>query len=241
MTRIVCVWILSTMTLAAQERAQEKPPALATLRQAAEKSAAEWDTLAGGLETRIARLLPCDPRVFSAIEEVSRASQARLTTFRQYLEAAAGAAKDDADAVQRFVGYLDTLAPELNTERAEAEQVRVAIDAQFKELSESVSRRKSLEDAQKALARLAGVVRQRVTQTEEDAGRVELLKASLAELGAQYQARQKALETEVSASASEAERWSEYYFARTARSQTECTITNAAVAPASRPAPRKKQ
>src|ERR1700685_1017693 len=62
---------------------------LAARETLAQKRAAEWETLAKGLEARIVRMLPCDPRVKGAIEEVSRASQARLASLSDYLNAAA--------------------------------------------------------------------------------------------------------------------------------------------------------
>ena len=45
-----------------------QPPASATLRQIAETKSSEWETLAKALDAKIARMLPCDPRVKSAID-----------------------------------------------------------------------------------------------------------------------------------------------------------------------------
>ena len=80
--------------------AQQAAPAanpLAAREALAQKRAAEWETLAKVLEGKIARMLPCDSRVHGAIEEVSRASQARLASLNDYLQAAAAQAKADAE------------------------------------------------------------------------------------------------------------------------------------------------
>ena len=59
------------------------------LRQTADKAAADWESLAKGLEQKIATLLPCDPKSRAAVEEVSHASDARLSALSAYLKAAA--------------------------------------------------------------------------------------------------------------------------------------------------------
>src|SRR5437667_11436145 len=121
MVRILSVWRLGAALLAAQENPAD---ALTVLQQVAEKRSAEWDTLARGLEAKIARLLPCDPRVRSTIEELSRSSDARAAALRQYMEALVAKSREDADALQRVSVNQSRLAKEMSTERAEAEEVR---------------------------------------------------------------------------------------------------------------------
>src|SRR5579862_4783440 len=57
---------------------------LATLQENAAKQTMEWSMLATNLELRVARLLPCDARVRTSVEEVSRASDARTVALTTY-------------------------------------------------------------------------------------------------------------------------------------------------------------
>ncbi len=240
MIRLVCLCVLGAALL----EAQDKPVStLAALQQDADKKAKEWDVLARGLETKIARLLPCDGRVRSAIEEVGRASEARLTSLREYLEAAAAKAKDDAAATQRLIANQAALITEMTIERTEAEQVRNGTEGQLAALAGIVSRRPALDEAQNSLASITGTLRQRATQAQQQSSRSDALAGLLQELDVAYQSRLKALDTEIGALAAETARWSEYYILRSARSQTECTITNmtVTVSPAPRPAQGKKR
>jgi len=66
--------------------AQQQPDSLTALQQAAEQRTSEWDGLARTLEGKIARMLPCDARVRTTIEEVNRASDARLAALGKYLK-----------------------------------------------------------------------------------------------------------------------------------------------------------
>ena len=89
MKRLLC---LGTLFAAAVAMAQNAPaPTLASLAQTARQKAADWDTLAQALDASIGRLLPCDPKGPAAIEEVSRASDARLAALADYLQAASAA------------------------------------------------------------------------------------------------------------------------------------------------------
>ena len=73
-------------------------------------------------------MLPCDPRVKAAIEEVSRASQARLASLSDYLQAAGAQAKADAERARKASADAATAAKEAGVELTEAEQQRAAID-----------------------------------------------------------------------------------------------------------------
>src|SRR5271157_3343354 len=81
--------LFSTMLAAALLPAQDvpAPPSLTTLRQSAEQKTQAWAMLAKALEARIRGMLPCDPKIAAAVEEVSRASEARLGAFGAYFSA----------------------------------------------------------------------------------------------------------------------------------------------------------
>jgi hypothetical protein len=215
--------------------AQEKPAdPLAALRQAAEKSSAQWEALAKGLEPKIARMLPCDPNSHSAVEEVSLASNARLAALSAYLKAAAARAKDDTEGAKRVLAAQAALAGGWNTEYTEANQASAAIEAQVAELKESMRKRATLAGAEQVLVEIARIVKERGAKAEEQAGRKDALNAVLGDLVVACQDRQTALESESAQLDAEAARWTAYYIARLARSTTECTIIN-------NPSQRKKQ
>jgi len=56
---------------------------LSALQDAAAKRTAEWNTLTTGLELRLARLLPCDPRVRTSVDEAGRAADARTVALKR--------------------------------------------------------------------------------------------------------------------------------------------------------------
>jgi hypothetical protein len=238
MGRTAMLWLLSAASLIGQEKPGDT---LAPLRDLAAKRAADWDALAQGLDGRIARLLPCDPRVRGAIDEVSRASEARLASLMEYLRAAAQKATDDSSATRLLIPNQEAFAAVLNTEHAEADAERAGIEAQLLDLGESAKQRTRLEEAQRALADIAGMARQRTLQVLEQAGRSAALTASLLALDQSYQNEQAALQSELEASSLESARWNEYYAARIERAQTECAITGGAGAPDPRSPQRKKQ
>src|ERR1700687_2232983 len=75
----------------------------AALQENAAKRTTEWSTLATGLERRLARLLPCDPRVRTSIEEVSRASDARTVALTSYWTTASIQSKAQIEAIRSLL------------------------------------------------------------------------------------------------------------------------------------------
>lgn len=216
--------------------AQDKPAdPLGALREAADKTAANWDALAKGLDQKIATLLPCDPKSRAAVEEVSHASDARLSALSAYLKAAAVKAKADTEAAKRVLAAQAALSGGWNTERSEADQERAAIEAQVADLKESMRKRGSLAAAQQVLTEIANMVKARAAKSEAQAARTETIDTLLGDLVLAYQERQTALENESTLLDAEAAKWNAYYTARVSRAITECTIINAG------PPQRKKQ
>ncbi len=213
---------------------QETPDPLSVLRQSAGKAAAAWQALAKGLEPKIAHLLPCDPVARAAVEEVSRASDARLSALSAYLNAAAAQAKSDTDSAKRVLAAQAALAGGWNTERAEADQQRAAVEAQAADLKESMRKRGSLAGAEQVLVELARQLKDRAAKADEQSGRRDAIAGLLGGMVVAYQDRQAALENESALLEIESSKWSAYYTARLSRSSTECAITNPAAA-------RKKQ
>jgi len=208
----------------AAAQAQQAPDALAPLRQAAEKTSADWEALAKGLDQKIARLLPCDPAGRAAVDEVSRASAARMAALSAYMKAEALAARDDVDAAKRALSEQASLGGAWATERAESDQDHTALEARIAELKESMRKRSALSGAEQVLIELSRMAKDRTAKAEEQSARKDTLNALLADLLAAYQQRQAALEAEAAQVDQEAARWGYYYAARVARAATECAI-----------------
>jgi hypothetical protein len=223
--------------LAVNAAAQDKPDAAAALRQAADKTAADWDALARTLEPRIARLLPCDPNSRAAVEEVSRASEARLAALTAYLKVAAAKAKDDTEAAKQVLAVQASLAGGWNTERTEADEQGAAIEAQVADLKESMRKRGTLAGAEQVLVEIARMVKERGTKSTDLAARKDVVNALLGDLVVAYQDRQTALEKESAQLDVETARWNAYYTSRLARAALECTVINN---PTGNAPPRKK-
>jgi hypothetical protein len=176
-------------------------------------------------------MLPCDARAKGAIEEVSRASEARMASLGEVLKIALAQAADDTERVRLALAAEDASLRELEVERADSEQERVAVDGQLADLTASAKRREGLEDAGKKLGEIAAITTSRVKDAEEQLQLRATLDISLRDLLAAGHSRQTAIQNEQAALAAEASRWTDYYTARLARAQTECSIT---VSPASR-------
>lgn len=199
---------------------------MAALQQSVDQKTADWDSLARTLESRLARMLPCDPRVRTAIEDVNKASDARLAALSQYWQAAAAQAHADVLSVAKALADEDAAARDVDTARAEAEQQRIAVDAQLADLADSLKRRAQLDEAGKALTAIAEQVRQRVAAADQESAKRTALTAALRDLQVACLAREKSIQTEIAALTIETARWSDYYASRIARAHTECSITN---------------
>ncbi len=208
--------------------AQQQQPAdpLAAREALAQKRATPWETLAKGLESKIARMLPCDPRVKAAIEEVSRASQARLASLSDYLQAAGAQAKADAERARKSSVDAAAAAKEAGVELTEAEQQRAAIDGELADLKDSARRRPSLDDAATKLAGIQALTVARIARLQQEAARRTALVDSLTVLESAYQARQTAIDAERAALVEETANWVNYYATRQTRAETECSVTN---------------
>ena len=235
MFRFRALFLLLAIRFADGQDPQVQPvkPDFAQLRQAAEKTAADWNTLSKGLEQKIARLLPCDPAGRAAVEEVSRASAARLAALSAYVKAEAAAAKETTETVKRVLSAQSSLGGGWTAEHAEGAQEHTAIDAQIAELKESMRKRGSLHDAEQVLIEISRKVKERAAKADEQANRKDIINNLLGDLLAASQQRQVALESEAAQLEVESGRWSYYYGARMARAAMECSITNG-------PAPKRR-
>lgn len=233
MIRFVSFFLFLAIARSAPAQVVSDP--LDALRQIADKASSDWQALAKGLEQKIATLLPCDPKSRAAVEEVSRASDARLSALSAYLKASAAKAKADTDSAKRVLAAQAALSGGWVTEHTEADQERAAIEAQVADLKESMRKRGSLSGAEQVLLEIANMVKGRAAKSEERAAHRESLDSSLGDLVVAYQTRQTALENESGLLDAETARWKAYYTARVSRAITECAIINPG------PPQRKKQ
>lgn len=232
MIRLFFICVLT----AAAALAQNAPPAsLAALEQTARQRAADWEKLSQALEGSLVRLLPCDPKINAGINDVSRASEARLAALTAYLQAALQQASQDAGDAKRAAAAGDVLASDLSVERADVAQEQAGVNGQLTNLDQSAKRRASLEDPQKTLRQIAALVQQRADLTQTAAGSQTGLTAALREAADASAAREQALREMLAASDTERGRWNGYYAARLTRAQTECAITRGTL-PAPTPA-----
>ncbi len=106
-------------------------------------------------------MLPCDPRAKGAIEEVSRASEVRMAALGEVLKVALAQANADSERVRLALAAEDASLRDVETERADSEQARTAIDGQLGELTESANHHEGLEDARKKLTEIAAITARR--------------------------------------------------------------------------------
>jgi len=224
--------LLWAAALAQSSRAQNNAaPDLTALEQTAQKRHAEWEALAKDLGERMARILPCDARYAAGINEVSRASEARLAALADYLRGASAKAFAETAAAKILLNAEERRALEAGLERVDAGQEQTAADTQSDALGQSVKQRPALEEPQKLLEQIASMIRQRAAGAEQQAGAADAAVAMLRDLVTKFDARDAALRDESAAFEAERARWNAYYAARLARAQTECSITQAGPQP----------
>jgi hypothetical protein len=225
MKRAVLLGILGCAVAFAQNS-----PDLSTLEQTAQKRHAEWESLAKDLGERMARILPCDPRYAAGINEVSRASEARLAALADYLRAVSANAFAETAAAKILLNAEEKRVLDAGLERSDSAQEQTAVDIQMDALAESVKQRSTLQNPQKALEQIVAMIHQRVTTADQQAGSADEAVKLLRELMAKFEARDSALREESVAFEAERARWNGYYATRLGRAQTECSITQAGAA-----------
>jgi membrane-bound lytic murein transglycosylase len=213
---------------------------LPALQDAAAKRTAEWNTLTLGLELRLARMLPCDPRVRTAVDEVGRAADTRTVALTSYWNMVSLQSKAQVEAIRGLLTLEQQRAEDWATDKTEAEQEVAATSAQAAALKASLQQVPALANPQKSLESLVESNQMLAAQARERETNGGLLVDELRDLLKASQTRQSAIEGQLKSVSEEGQRWSAYYAARQARAQIECVIINPAAAtapPAARPAP----
>jgi hypothetical protein len=219
--------------LCAQDATVNSPGAF---QENASKRTTEWSTLATGLEPRLARLLPCDPRVRTSVDEVSRASDARIVAMTSYWTVVSNKSKQQMEAVRQLLAQEEGRIADWAKDQSDAEVEVTAINSQSAALGTGLQHLPALANPQKNLQSIAQMDRTLEAKTQErEASSSEILDDLREQLKAS-QARQAAIEDHMKAISKEGERWSGYYAARMARAQVECSLINPGAAPLNPPA-----
>ena len=221
------------------------PSSLPALQQSVSQRTAEWNTLAMNLEQRVARLLPCDLQARAAIEEVSRASEARSVALTSYWTVASLQSKTQVEAIRGLLSQEEERVGDWVVEASQAQADVAFATAQGASLATSVPKMPALANPQKDLEAIAEQYRLLEKQAQDRAASHGRLVDNLRELLNTSQARQAAIDERLRTVGVEGSRWSAYYAARQARAQIECSLVNP-TAPAAqpslpRPAPQGKK
>lgn len=201
---------------------------LPALEEEVRKTSAAWQGPARDLNARVARMLPCDPRAAMAIDEVNRASQARLAALARYYQTAEALALTRVEGAKQVLMSEQDRSGDVAAEETQSALADFSAEQQVTDLAESARQHPALAAAQAALSEAREAVRRRAALGKQYAERREPAIAALEKLVAAYEARYDALREMASAFETERARWNEYYAARRARAQTECTITSPA-------------
>ncbi|MDP9115490.1 MAG: hypothetical protein M3O20_17660 [Acidobacteriota bacterium] len=239
--RLPWLRLVACLTAAVALRAQDPgAKSLPALQEAAAKRTAEWIALTTGLEPRLVRLLPCDARVRSSIEEVAKAADSHTLALTSYWNMASIQSKAQLDAVRALLAREEGRGEDWPKEKAEAALELAATSAQADTLKASIKQMPALANPQKDLEALAATDRLLADQAQDRATGGSLLLTAVRDLLKASEARQSSIDEHLKSVTAEGQRWSAYYAARQARAQIECFLVNPSAAttpPAARPTP----
>jgi len=212
--------------------AQQTAPELTNV----DKLTSAWFAVTNTLEPRVTRMLPCDPRVRTAIDEVSRASGERTAAINIYWQSRSAQSRAQIDVLRKLQSRLIDDTAEWKTDSADAQQEQAGVSGMAATLTDSAKRRPALNAALASLTEMSQQSANLAKLTAERETSGAALNQQILDFIAAAQARQTAIEAEQKAAAAEGARWTAYYATRLTRAQTECAITGQAPPP--RPAPR---
>lgn len=200
----------------------------AALRQTAEKKTADWEALARALDNKIQRMLPCDSQIKQSIADVRTASDTRLAALTEVLRNAIVQAAAESQRVKEALSAEDGNLREANVEREDADQERIAFDAEASDLKDTAKQRSGFDEALKKIGEIEGLTGSRTDNANRQVEARALFSVALRDLLAADQKRQNALDAEQVALSAETVAWSQYYSLRIQRADVECSITGSA-------------
>lgn len=221
------MWIRSSISwcvlLAAAGAHAFGQTSISDLEQAALSTNTAWFTLASSLDVRVARMLPCDAAATAAIEEVNRASTARLIALSAYLKAVTDQAATDVATARQIQREETAYLTGVGTERTDTEQERAGIETQINNLAESVLKKVSLTAASDELRQLETSVRERANMVTTHATAAEGSLKYFEDFAVALEQREIALRKIQTSLEEERTKWNGYYTARLARARVECS------------------
>jgi hypothetical protein len=221
------MWIRSSISLcvlwAAASVSAFAQTSSSDLEQAALGTNTTWFTLASSLDVRVARMLPCDGAATAAIEEVNRASTARLVALTAYLKAITDQAAADVVTARQIQREETAYLTAVGTERTDTEQERAGIETQMNNLAESVRKKVSLTAASDELRQIEASVRERANLVTTNASSAEGSLKYFEDFAATLERREAALRKVQASIEEERTKWNGYYTARLARARVECS------------------
>ena len=229
--------VLAAVAIAAGAGYSQAPPldSLAPLEQAALKATTDWQVLAQTLDARVLRMLPCDPRAKTAIEEVTKASDARIGALKDYYRAAESQAANRTEGARRLLAAEEGRAAESSADSQHTRDALAAVQAGIADLGEGAKVQISLREAQTSLQQTSAAISLRLRIAQDQAGRRGAVLEAFRNLVAAYEAREKAVKEAGEAFEAERVRWKAFYAARAQRAQTECALTGGGAAGARAP------
>jgi hypothetical protein len=220
MRKLASIFVLTCCcgTLSAQN-------SLSDLELAAKNAQQAWFRLASTLDTRLARMAPCDKAATAAIDETQRASNIRLTAQTAYIRGITDQAAQDLAMARQIQRSESEYAASLGNERADTEEERAGVASQSTNLTESVRKRVSLTVASDELRKLEASIRERAALIAAHTTASEAAQPRFAALVQALQKREAELRRQVVILENERTKWNGYYSARLARALVECAET----------------
>ncbi len=203
----------------------------AALQQTVTQKTQEWSMLADALEAQIIKLLPCDPKAVAAINQVSKASDARLTAISSYLDDANQRATIQLETVKKLLSSAIAAETDLTAEKEDLAAERAGINGQIINLSESAKGKAAFAPAQDQLKQISLEEQKRGDALDSASSHQAPSADALRELAAELETRQSAQGDVRKTFEKERAAWNAYYAARLARAQTECSITQGTARP----------
>jgi hypothetical protein len=205
----------------------QSPAAISDLAQIVDKKNADWSALTASLEPRLARFLPCDARVKTAVEEVSRASDVRFAAMSAYWQEIERQSKEQAQTATALAGENDGRLALWSEERADSEKARAVLEDHAADLQVSVKGMAALTAASRNLDDILRNSESITRQSLEREEAIAQLNARWKDVARSSPLRDAAIENELKSLANERDRWNAFYAARIARAQMECSLTGA--------------
>src|SRR5258708_30613201 len=139
--------------------AAEAPPpdSWAWLEQDVLKANTEWQVLAKDLDARVDRMLPCDPRAKTALDDVIKASQNRLAALARYYQAATALAANRAEGAKRLVIAEEGRAADIAADNLHGDDVLAVVETALADLAEGARVEPTLAAARAAFEKTAAL------------------------------------------------------------------------------------